>query len=508
MAVTVTETETKYEAGPETGLPRLDTLPDVTTVRGPDEQRLVAEYYDTADLRLLTAGITLRRRTGGGDAGWHLKLPAAPGSREEIRLPPGRAGRVPAEVADLARARIRGEALVPVATITTVRRVSTLVGARGESLAEVADDRVSAVAHHDLGDSGRAIEWREVEVELTGGDGALLAAADTLLRDTGLQRSVRSAKLERVLGERPAAPPGRAEPAPSASAGEVIAAYLRGQAEQLKSLDPKVRRAEPDSVHQMRVASRRLRSALGSFGAVVSRPQTDHLASELRWLSGVLGEARDAEVQAERLGERVRQSETEELIGPVQARVEAYGAKARASSMKAVSAALKSARYYALLDELDQLTADLPPGPAAGDSPRQALPAAVSRTYRKVRRRMRAALRAPAGTPRETALHEARKAAKQARYAAEAVAPVLGRDAARFGKRMKKLQTVLGDHQDTVVARQLARRIGVAAQQAGESAFSYGLFYGRDACDGARLQAKAANAWQEASRARYRRWLP
>jgi len=172
MAVTVTETETKYEAGPETALPRLDTLPNVTAVRGPDEQQLVAEYYDTSDLRLLGAGITLRRRTGGDDAGWHLKLPAAPGSREEIRLPPGRAGRVPAELADLVRARTRGSALVPVAAITTLRRVTTLVGAHGESLAEVADDSVRAVPLRDRGDSGHAIEWREIEVELTGGDGA------------------------------------------------------------------------------------------------------------------------------------------------------------------------------------------------------------------------------------------------------------------------------------------------------------------------------------------------
>jgi len=517
MAVTVTETETKYEAGADTALPRLDALPDVAATRGPDEQQLVAEYYDTADLRLLDAGITLRRRTGGGDAGWHLKLPAAPGSREEIRLPPGRAGRrVPAELANLVRARTRGAPLVPVAAITTLRQVTTLLGQHGESLAEVADDSVHAVPLLDESPAkdavpakvpGRATQWREIEVELTGGNGALLAAADSLLRDSGLQRSGRSAKLERVLGERPPAPAGQAELTPSASAGEVIGAYLRGQAEHLKSLDPKVRRAEPDSVHQMRVASRRLRSALGSFGTVVSRPQTDHLAAELRWLSGVLGEARDAEVQAERLDEQVRQTDVEELLGPVQARVQAHGAKALATSMKAVSAALKSERYYALLDELDQLTADLPVGPAALESARQALPAAVSRNYRKTRRRMRTALNAPTGTPREVALHNARKAAKQARYAAEAVAPVLGRDAARFGKRMKKLQTVLGDHQDTVVGRQLARRLGAQAQQAGESAFSYGLFYGRDACEGARLQAEAANAWREASRGRYRRWL-
>jgi len=517
MAVTATETETKYEAGPGTALPRLDTLPDVAAINGPNEQQLIAEYYDTADLRLLNAGITLRRRTGGGDAGWHLKLPAAPGSRQEIRLPPGRVGGlVPPELADLVRARTRGAPLVPVAAITTLRRVTTLIGQHGESLAEVADDSVRAVpllngvpAEHAVpaDDSGRASEWREIEVELTGGDVALLAAADNLLRDSGLQRSARSAKLERVLGERPPRPASPAELTPAANAGEVIGAYLRDQAERLKSLDPQVRRAEPDSVHQMRVASRRLRSALRSFGAVVSRPQTDHLAAELRWLSGVLGEARDAEVQADRLDDQVRKTDVEELLGPVEARIQAHSAKARATSLKAVSAALKSERYYALLDELDQLTADLPSGPAAREPARQALPAAVSRSYRKTRRRMRTALGEPSGDSREAALHEARKAAKQARYAAEAVAPVLGRDAARFGKRMKKLQTVLGDHQDTVVGRQLARRLGVEAQLAGESAFSYGLFYGRDACEGARLQATATKVWQQASRPRYRHWL-
>ena len=508
MAVTVTETETKYEAGPDTALPRLDALPQVAGARGPDEQQLVAEYYDTADLRLLDAGITLRRRTGGGDAGWHLKLPAAPGSREEIQLPPGRAGRVPAELANLVQARTRGAPLVPVAAITTLRRVTTLVGQRGESLAEVADDSVRAVKLSDGEDPARAIAWREIEVELTGGDESLLAAADGLLRNSGLQRSARTAKLERVLGERPRRPAGPVKLTPSASAGEVVGAYLRSQAERLKSLDPMVRRAEPDSVHQMRVASRRLRSALRSFGAVVCRPETDHLAAELKWLSGVLGEARDAEVQAERLDEQVRQTDVEELLGPVQARIQAHSAKARAASLKAVSVALESARYYALLDELDRLTADVPSGPAARESARQALPAPVARSYRKTRRRMRTALKAPAGKPREVALHDVRKAAKQARYAAEAVAPVLGRDAARFGNRMKKLQTVLGDHQDTVVGRQLARQLGISAQLAGESAFSYGLFYGRDACAGARLQAKATKAWREASRGRYRHWLP
>ena len=542
MAVSVNETENKYEAAPDAVLPRFDSLPAVAEVRGPVEQRLVAEYYDTADLRLLASGITLRRRTGGSDSGWHLKLPAEPGSRTEIRLPAGRAGRkVPAELTDLVRARTRGAPLLPVASITTLRRVTTLVGSDGESLAEVADDTVRAFRELEVADAGGAVssaelasgalasgalaangavaqaatpapdqqpaEWREIEVELTGGNARLLGAADSLLLGSGLHRSLRSAKLERVLGEEPRSAARPAKLTPAASAGEVIGTYLRTQAEELKSVDPRVRRSEPDSVHQMRVASRRLRSALRSFGAVVCRPETDHLAAELRWLSGVLGEARDAEVQAERLAEHVRETDVEVLIGPVQARIQAHAAKTTAATAKAVAAALKSERYYALLDELDRLIADLPAGPAAAEPARKALPAAVARSYRKTRRRMRTARHAAAGTPRETALHDARKAAKQARYAAEAVAPVLGRDAARFASRMKKLQTVLGDHQDTVVGRQLARRLGVAAQLAGEGAFTYGLFYGRDACAGEKLQAKAEKTWQQSSRRRYRHWL-
>lgn len=513
MAVSVNETETKYEATADAVLPPLEALPGVVATRGPQEQHLAAEYYDTEDLRLLQAGITLRRRRGGSDAGWHLKLPVgpeAPDSREEIRLPLGRAGRrVPQELADLVRARTRGEPLVPVATITTVRQLTTLVGNRGESLAEVADDTVAAVRAPD---QQPGAQWREIEVELTGGGSELLTAADKLLRRAGLRRSARSAKLERVLSARLPWParPGPVSPrelTSSPTAGDVVWAYLSAQVEALVAVDSKVRRGEPDSVHQMRVATRRLRSTLRSFGTVVNRADTEHLAGELQWLGGVLGEARDAEVQAARLDQHVQQTETEQLLGPVQARIQAHAAKTRARSLAAVSAALKSARYDALLDELDQLLADPPAAEEARSPAGQVLPAAALRSYRKTRRRMRKALRAPAGPEQEAAFHQARKGAKQTRYAAEAVSPVLGTKAARLARRMKKLQTVLGDHQDTVVGRQITRKLGVAAHLAGESAFSYGLFYGRDACEGTRLQQRAARVWKKASPARDRGWM-
>ena len=145
VTVDANETEAKYEAPAGRPLPQLGELPQVAATSGPDEEQLEAEYYDTADLRLVRAGITLRRRRGGHDAGWHLKLPVRPGTRREIRLPLGRAGtRVPAELAELVRAYTRGEPLRPVARVTTRRHRLVLLGQSGQSLAEVAKDDVSA----------------------------------------------------------------------------------------------------------------------------------------------------------------------------------------------------------------------------------------------------------------------------------------------------------------------------------------------------------------------------
>ena len=114
MVTNTREIEMKYEAGPETVLPPLEDLPRVASEAAPDEVKLEAEYYDTADLRLLRAGVTLRRRRGGKDAGWHLKLPASPQTRREIRTPLGRGGRtVPDAMARLVRVYTRGEAPRP-----------------------------------------------------------------------------------------------------------------------------------------------------------------------------------------------------------------------------------------------------------------------------------------------------------------------------------------------------------------------------------------------------------
>jgi CHAD domain-containing protein len=506
MSESVLETEAKYDADPGTVLPALDALPQVAGTTSPAEQVLVADYYDTPDLRLLRAGITLRRRTGGGDAGWHLKLPVGGRTREEVRLPLDAAPphEVPGELANLVRARSRGENLVPVATVSTRRQTVHLLDAAGQVLAEVADDRVTAARQPG---SAAADSWREVEVELARGGSDLLSAVDEILRQHGLHPSGRSAKLERVL---PTEQPAARIPAPTAAAPAHLAvtSYLAAQAEELAALDPLVRRFKPDSVHKMRIATRRLRSTLRAFRAVLRPDETEHIADELKWLGEALGQARDAEVLGGHL--RARQAETDaaDILGPVAARIESHFGQADAEARAAVLAALESERYTALLADLDALIADPPLGPAGEQPAGTALPVAVSGSYRTTRRRIRRALATPPGGSRDAALHQARKAAKRTRYAAEAAAAVADPHAGKFAGRMKNVQTVLGDHQDTVIARTLWRSLGMAAHLAGENAFSYGLFYEREACDARMLQDQVAEIWQRAARRRYRRWLP
>jgi CHAD domain-containing protein len=506
MATEILETERKYEAPPGARLPDLGDLPEVAAVAGPEEQVLQAKYYDTDDLRLIRRGITLRRRQGGSDSGWHLKLPVGGDSRREIQLPLGRATRqVPAELAALVRAAARGAALRPVAEISTVRQRLVLLDEGGSSLAEVVADDVSAST---MGDAAALSRWQEVEVELTGGGSGLLAAADKRLRHGGLRSAGRQAKLERALASQLPPSDGHHRPLSARStAAKVVLAYAGTQVAAIMSLDPLVRRDAPDSVHQMRVATRRLRSTLKSFGRVLRTEDLERLGDELKWLGDVLGTARDAEVLAGHVQADLDELPPELIMGPARARVRVHFAPIKAEARAAVLEALDGDRYLALLDSLDTLLIDPPLAPGAAQPAAEVLPAAVRRARRRLRRRMCRALGSPAGPGRDTSLHEARKAAKHARYAAEAASPAFGKQARRFAKRVKKVQSVLGDHHDGVVTRATVRDLGVQAHRAGENAFTFGVLYAQDACRARALEAQARRAWKRATRPAIGRWL-
>jgi CHAD domain-containing protein len=148
----------------------------------------------------------------------------------------------------------------------------------------------------------------------------------------------------------------------------VVLAYLGTHAAALKALDPAVRRDAPDSVHQMRVAARRLRSTLRAYRTIVSSPATQHMRDELKWLGRVLGGARDNEVLGDYLRARLAGLPPELVLGPAQARVSAHFAPREASARNAVVDAVNSARYFTMLAELDRLLAS-PPLAARGGQP-------------------------------------------------------------------------------------------------------------------------------------------
>jgi CHAD domain-containing protein len=503
MVTEIRETEWKYDAAPGAALPDLTGLARVVTQSEPDEQALEATYYDTADFALARAGITLRRRTGGDDAGWHLKLPERPGTRTELRLP--LSPQVPREFVGLLTARLRGRPVEPVARITTTRRRRRLRDRSGTSLAEVVLDSVTA---ETFGDTTTLTRWNEVEVELAAGEPGLLKEADKRLRRSGLRRSRHASKLEAALGGRLPAPAPEPELTAGSEAGEVVLAYLRAQVEELLSQDPMVRRDQPDAVHRMRVAARRLRGTLQSFRKVLRREDTQGLVGELAWLGTLLGRARDAEVLAEHLTDTLKGVATELTLGPVKARILGHYAPEQAAARKALLDGLGSDRYLALLDGLDRLLAAPPLTRAASRRADRALPGLVWKSFRRVRDRMdHAQAEQEPGVRRDQALHETRKAAKRARYAAEVAKPVVGKDARRSVKSLKRIQSVLGEHQDAVIARQAARQLGLRVYAEGENAFSYGLLHEREAERAAALQVQANHEWKRANRARRTAWM-
>lgn len=502
MADTKREIERKYEATDATRLPDLTRVAGVDRVLHRGLTELDAVYYDTADLRLAADSLTLRRRTGGADAGWHLKFPVATGIRDEIHEP--LADALPRPLAALLRSRVRHSEVAPVVRLLSSRDVHHLTAADGALLAEVSVDTVLAERLAGEG-SGAAATWTEIEVELADdGDPALLDAVEKRLRKAGVRPAKSASKLARALAETTPARDEegweevRGKDAPH-TAGDHVLAYVRKQIRTLVDLDPAVRRDLPDSVHRMRVATRRLRSAFKTYRKILDRTVTDPVGAELKWLAAELGLDRDQEVLDERLGTRVEALPAALALGPVRGRLRVWSAARRTGSRRRIIGVLDGQRYLDLLDALDALSADPPLRPAAGRAPQRALPRAVLRDYDRLAARLDHALGQPPGPERDTAMHEARKAAKRARYAGDAARPALGRPAKRFAKRVKAVQTLLGDHQDSVVAREALRTLAIQSHAAGESAFTWGLLYGQEEAAAEARERELPEVWARAS---------
>jgi CHAD domain-containing protein len=459
------EVERKFDVGESTSSPSFAGIDDVRRVERLATQELDAVYYDTPARDLASNRITLRRRTGGEDAGWHLKLPAGPDARTEVRLPLGMANGseeaedVPGELLDVVLAIVRDHPVRPVARISTARHVDQLYGDDDTSLAEFCDDHVTAsrVATAD----GPEVEqrWREWELELT------QPAVNTELMDklcdrllgAGAAPAGHGSKLARVLGTTPK----------DLAAGTSDKLH-RAVAEQLDKLlvwDRAVRADADDAVHQMRVTTRKIRSLLQASPDSFGLSDDTSILDELRELANVLGEARDAEVLAERYRAALNRLPPKLARGPIQDRLVDGAEQRYQAGVRHSLAAMRSPRYFRLLDALEALVTTAP-DPGSG-------PAAVAVAGKKVRKAAKAARRAD-DDDLDEAIHRIRKRAKRLRYTAAATGET------KVSKRAKEVQSLLGDHQDCVVSRAHLLEQADAAHAASEDAFTYGLLHQQD----------------------------
>ncbi|GAA2032510.1 CYTH and CHAD domain-containing protein [Terrabacter terrae] len=508
------ETERKYDVDAATVFPNLAETEGVASVGQPGAFHLEAVYFDTADLDLARSGVTLRRRTGGKDAGWHLKLPAGKDTRTEIGEPLGDDGRVPESFRARVHALSRGRELRPVATVTTHRREYPLTDAAGSVLALVSDDTVQG---QHLDGSEPELAWREWEVELADGSLDLLDVLEERLLAAGASPAAVGSKLARVVGVLPAAgatagamgaPPTSGKGKGKTTVRELLSSQLSKHLARLLEQDAGVRADRTEAVHRVRIAARRLRSALTTFRPLLDGSVTDPVRDELRWLGEEFALARDAQVLREHLGGVLAGEPAELVIGPVSARLDEELGNAYGSGKEAARRALDSDRYVRLLDTIEGLISS-PPLEADGERPaKKVLPGLLARDVKRLRRAVREIEAAADPGSRDLAFHEARKKAKRLRYAAESATPVLGKRATSLAADTKKIQETLGIHQDTVVDRRRLREYAVQAYLDGENVFTFGRLHGLEQARAERAERDFEALWAAFRKKQIRRWAP
>ncbi|VXB00684.1 CYTH and CHAD domain-containing protein [Citricoccus sp. K5] len=513
------EIERKYDVDGQASLPRLNGVGGVAQVRYCPPMALEAIYFDTAERDLSANNVTLRRRTGGTDAGWHVKI--GKGERRlELHSPLGKddaadisAGpitvSVPARILDLVQVHVRGKQLVPIARLNTLRSVVDLLDGQGRRLAEVSDDQVAAMAVGFRTES-RVQHWREWEVEVVdaglvaasaGGTDAFLDAVGQVLQPAGARPSAVGSKVEKVVGKAvdpldPRAPLAGAATTEDHDGGApavraVLATTVRTQLKILKGWDPLVRRDVEDSVHQYRVACRALRSLLQTYAPLLEAEATETVIRDLRKLGKLLSVARDAEVVRDQVQVKVDalpggpQGAIAEMIpGKTVKRLRAVKAERYEAAHAQQVKRMRSSWYFEVLDRLDAFALTLPLNPELPEGDTAAAAAMVPLATAQVDSVL--ALAAGVGSEQDQVrridlMHEVRKEAKRLRYAVKAVQDATGVDlGAELVARMKtakKLQEALGEHRDSVMFQEHVLSTSELAARKGEDTFGYGLLF-------------------------------
>ena len=494
------EREVKLAAPAAFRMPAFDDLEEHVVASRPIVDRFQTIYLDTPDFRLARWGVSLRHRSGQG---WTVKLPPSVQGellvRGEYPFPGDDPAEIPAEALDLVRAYTRTAELRPVVRLRTVRRTVHLRDVEERPLAEVTDDEVSVLAGRRI-----AARFRELEVEINEQTPAgLLGATVERLRGAGAGEPDPTPKYVRAVGPLGTQPPEVATPPlPSgATAGHVVRRAIATSVVHLLRNDVVMRLdSDPEGVHQARVATRRLRSDLRTFRSLLDPAWRAELRDELRWLGDALGRTRDSDVMLERMSERARTIPATE--GPGVAQIVEVLAQHRKQAHADLLDALRGERYVALLDRLVGAAND-PALLLAADLPAaQVLPGFVRGPWKALRKE----IKRDGHEPTDPQLHRIRILTKRVRYAADTVAPLMGKPARRFADAAASLQTVLGEHNDAVVAEAWLRSWAVD-DRSRDATFAAGMLAGIERAAAGRARRDWRSAWRDLSRADLRAWM-
>ncbi len=494
------EREVKLAVGPMFQIPDLTEVVPGAVAVDEGSSRFMASYYDTPDLRLARWGCALRYRTGEG---WTVKLPISVNEgrfdRDERSFEAG-PGRPPEGAVDLVRGYVRTAPVRLAVRLQTVRRrLGIEVNGNGR-VAEVVDDEVSVL-------DGRRVagRFREVEVELApDADDDVLRSIVARLDSGGTEARSEVPKFVRALQPRSAEAPEvhTAEPVPGAAVVDVVRASIAGSAERMLRHDAGVRLGEdPEAVHQARVATRRLRSDLRTYRSLLDPSWVADLREELEWFGRELGTVRDLDVLDERLRLRIR-SLPDDDVEAAPKLLDRVRTERDAARMDLMSA-MREPRYLSLLDRVVAAAAEPAVLPEFTRRPAdEFMGELMEGPWAHLRRICREL--GPASTDGE--LHKARIRAKRVRYAAEAMTPIFGKPARRFARRAADLQTVLGEHQDAVVA--IAWLRAQAGGTAARGAFVAGELAGLEHLAQSEARSAWPGAWKALRPKKYRFWRP
>jgi triphosphatase len=462
-----------------------------------ETKELTDTYYDTEDWRLYRGGYALRVRRDGESAEATMKSLTLPEGalrrRREIseplkggiETPKGTGGPVGERLRRLAGARN----LRPLFEVHTRRRTFAL---RVTPTDRIVEDASGNIRQRDA-DEGAAIGELVLDESVFSGDGEALSRvevevnSDTVsegvgefvdgLRDALGLRPAETSKFEAGLsaaGLSPAVAPdfGPTEIDASLSAGEVAFAILRRHFAAMLAHEPGVRLGEdPEQLHDMRVATRRLRAALKLYAEVLPK-RAERYERDLRFIAKALGEVRDLDVHLERLTEEASRN------GEVPEEVLAVLAERRDEAHRRMLRALDSSRYERFVATFSG-TLRRGRSPSPGGPIVEVAPDLVRRRYKKVRKDVEALAE---DSPPED-FHDLRKKGKRLRYALEPLQGIYGKPAEKMVKLLKTIQDELGDHQDLVVAAELMEELGVAGDLPPRAVLSMAGRYARETAE-------------------------